>query len=126
VKSPEDPPTDPETRRLPSPQVAVGLGSFVVGDSASGSDRPILPATFVRDPDKVMKDGKVVGCSTSRVYSSYLRRMISLCVLDREIAVGTDVTVVWGNKGAAQKNIRATVVNVPFKEDKRRTDVTKL
>jgi hypothetical protein len=47
-------------------------------------------------------------------------------VLDRDVAIGAEVTVVWGNKGIAQKNIRATVVNVPFKEDKRRTDVTKL
>ena len=78
------------------------------------------------DPDKVMNDGKVVGCSSSRVYSSYLRKMISLCVLDRDVAIGSDVTVVWGNKGSAQKNIRAIVVSVPFKEDKRRIDVMKL
>lgn len=89
-----------------------------------------MPRAIVRhaiDPDKVIKDGKVVGCSTSRVYSSYLRKMISLCVIDRDLAIeGTDVMVVWGNKGTPQKNIRATVTRVPFKPDKRRTDVTRL
>jgi glycine cleavage system aminomethyltransferase T len=88
-----------------------------------------MPRSVVRhaiDPDKVLKDGKVVGCSTSRVYSTYLRRMISLCVLDKNISLGTDVNVVWGNKGAPQKSIRAKVVAVPFKEDKRRIDVSKI
>jgi vanillate/3-O-methylgallate O-demethylase len=88
-----------------------------------------MPRNIVRhaiDPDKVMHGGNVVGCSTSRVYSSNLRKMISLCVIDRNVPVGTEVTIVWGNKGSAQKNIRATAVTVPFKEDKRRIDVTKL
>jgi vanillate/3-O-methylgallate O-demethylase len=89
-----------------------------------------MPRTIVRhaiDPDQVLKDGKVVGCSTSRVYSAYLRKMISLCVIDRSLtAPGTEVVVIWGNKGGPQKEIRATVAAVPFKEDKRRIDVTRL
>ena len=89
-----------------------------------------MPRTIVRhaiDPDKVLKGGKVIGCSTSRVYSSYLRNMISLCVIDKNLTEpGTEAVVVWGNKGAAQKEIRAVVTRVPFKEDQRRIDVTKL
>jgi glycine cleavage system aminomethyltransferase T len=53
--------------------------------------------------------------------------MISLCVIDRDLTEpGTPVTVVWGDRGKPQKEIRATVSKVPFKEDRRRTDVTKL
>jgi vanillate/3-O-methylgallate O-demethylase len=89
-----------------------------------------MPRTIVRhaiDPDKVTKNSKVVGCSTSRIYSSFLRKMISLCVIDRSLTErGTEVVVVWGNKGGPQKEIRATVRAVPFKEDKRRIDVTML
>lgn len=89
-----------------------------------------MPRTIVRhaiDPDKVLKQGKVVGCSTSRVYSSYLRKMISLCVIDKHLTEpGTEVVVIWGNKGGPQKEIRALVTKVPFKEDQRRIDVTKL
>lgn len=70
-------------------------------------------------------DGKVVGCSTSRVYSAFLRKMISLCVIDRELTTpGTQVAVVWGDRGAVQREIRATVAKLPFKEDKRRIDVS--
>jgi vanillate/3-O-methylgallate O-demethylase len=95
---------------------------------------PVMPMELPRnnhkhaiDPDKVLKDGKVVGCSTSRVYSAHLRQMISLCVIDQNLtAPGTEVTVVWGDRGKPQKEIRAIVSEVPFKADRRRTDVTKL
>lgn len=89
-----------------------------------------MPRTIHRhalDPDKVLKDGTVVGCSTSRVYSAYLRQMISLCVIDKHLTQpGTEVIVVWGERGGPQKHIRATVAKLPFKEDKRRIDVSKL
>jgi hypothetical protein len=53
--------------------------------------------------------------------------MISLCVLDRaHAAPGTEVTVIWGRPGTAQREIRATVAALPFKPDRRRTDVTSL
>jgi len=78
-------------------------------------------------PDKVVKNGRVVGCSTSRVYSTHLLQMISLCVIDRDLMQpGSEVIVVWGDRETTQREIRATVTNVPFKEDKRRIDVTKL
>jgi len=99
---------------------------FRDGERLQQMDMPRNIFRHAIDPDKVLKDGKVVGCSTSRVYSTYLRRMISLCVLDKNIPLGTDVNVVWGNKGASQKSIRAKVVAVPFKEDKRRIDVSKI
>jgi hypothetical protein len=53
--------------------------------------------------------------------------MISLCVIDPAFAAaGTAVTVVWGRPGTAQREILATVSALPFKPDRRRTDVTTL
>lgn len=77
--------------------------------------------------DKVMKEGKLVGVATSRGYSFYFRQMLSLCVIDVEhSAPGTQVTVIWGQPGRPQKQIRATVAPAPYKQDRRRTDVGSL
>lgn len=78
-------------------------------------------------PDKVLKDGKIVGVSTRRGYSVYFREMLSLCTLDIELcSPGTEVIVVWGKSGKPQKHIRAKVAPAPYKKDNRRIDVTKL
>nr|BAW89545.1 berberine demethylenase [Burkholderia sp. CJ1] len=86
-----------------------------------------------RDPrgyvyaDKVMKDGKLVGMTTSRGYSAYFREMISLCVIDLDQhAPGTQVTVIWGNPGTPQREIRATVAPAPYKTDRGRVDFATL
>jgi vanillate/3-O-methylgallate O-demethylase len=77
--------------------------------------------------DKVLKDGKLVGMTSSRGYSAYFREMISLCVIDLEQHVpGTEVTVVWGNPGTPQRSIRATVRQAPFKPDRARVDLASL
>lgn len=77
--------------------------------------------------DKVMKDGKLVGLSTSRGYSYYFREMLSLCSIDVEYSQpGTEVVVVWGAPGRPQKEIRARVAPAPYKKDNRRIDVTTL
>jgi glycine cleavage system aminomethyltransferase T len=100
---------------------------FRAGPIPKQMDMPRMITRHALDPDKVMQDGKVVGCSTSRVYSAFLRRMISLCVIDRELTTpGTPVVLIWGDRGGAQREIRATVAKLPFKEDKRRMDVTNL
>jgi vanillate/3-O-methylgallate O-demethylase len=53
--------------------------------------------------------------------------MLSLCVIDVEHGEpGTDVTVVWGNPGEPQREIRAKVAAAPYKKDSRRVDVSKL
>src|SRR5206468_509191 len=77
--------------------------------------------------DKVMKDGKLVGMTSSRGYSAYFRQMISLCVIDLEHhSPGTEVTIIWGNPGTAQREIRATVARAPYKEDRARVDLNTL
>jgi vanillate/3-O-methylgallate O-demethylase len=77
--------------------------------------------------DKVMKDGKVVGVSTSRGYSYYFREMLSLCTLDVACCEpGSEVIVIWGNPGGPQKEIRAKVALAPYKTDNRKLDVRSL
>jgi vanillate/3-O-methylgallate O-demethylase len=107
--------------------VDVFAALFRQGPIPKQMDMPRMIHRHALDPDKVLLNGKVVGCSTSRVYSAFLRKTISLCVIDRELTTtGTQVVVVWGDRERSQKEIRATVASLPFKEDKRRIDVTKL
>lgn len=83
-----------------------------------------LPRRLGPSFDHVLVAGQPAGVSTGRTVSSHLRAMISLCVLDREhSAPGTEVIVVWGRPGTPQREIRATVTELPFKPDRRRTDV---
>jgi vanillate/3-O-methylgallate O-demethylase len=77
--------------------------------------------------DKVMRDGKIVGVSTSRCYSYYFREMLSLCVVDIDCcASGGPVTVVWDRPAIPQKQMRATVAPAPYQRDNRRLDVRHL
>ncbi|MET7331180.1 hypothetical protein [Nonomuraea sp. NPDC005650] len=65
--------------------------------------------------DQVLRGGAVVGMSTGRMYSWYYREMLSLGVLDSELtAPGTEVTVLWGEPGTHQKEIRAVVARYPY------------
>ena len=53
--------------------------------------------------------------------------MLSLCVIDLEHnEPGTEVTVVWGNPGTPQREIRAVVAPAPYKENRSRVDLTTL
>ncbi len=77
--------------------------------------------------DKVLRDGAVVGVSTSRGYSYTFREMLSLCVIDVDhAAIGTELDVVWGAPGGPQKTIRARVAPAPYKQDNRRLDLARL
>lgn len=77
--------------------------------------------------DRVTSDGRDVGVSTSRGYSYYFRQMLSLCVIDVAHAeIGTEVAIIWGEPGEAQKTVRATVASAPYKQDKRRVDMHKV
>ncbi len=74
--------------------------------------------------DRVEVDGKLVGTATSRGFSYFFRRMLSLATVDVEHAeTGTEVGVVWGAPGHPQKLIRAVVKSAPYKEDRSRGDL---
>lgn len=86
--------------------------------------------------DRVLIDGEDVGVATMRGYSYYFRKMLSLATIDVEHAEpGTEVTVLWGEgddlvsptvEPHRQKEITATVAPAPFKEDKRREDLSEV
>ena len=68
--------------------------------------------------DQVLKDGRAVGVSSGRQYSYYYRAMLSLCSIDvTEGELGSEVTVLWGDPGTRQKEIRATVARFPYLDE---------
>jgi vanillate/3-O-methylgallate O-demethylase len=107
--------------------IAVYAALFGSGSIPTQMEMPRMIHQHAIYPDSVMHQGRLVGCATSRVYSAYLRQMISLCVIDRQlIEPGTEVIVVWGDRAGPRCDIRATVTGLPFKEDRRRMDVSSL
>lgn len=65
--------------------------------------------------DQVLKNGKLVGVSSGRMYSYSYRKMISMCSVDMEHStLGTEVSVLWGEAGTRQKEVRATVARYPY------------
>jgi glycine cleavage system aminomethyltransferase T len=74
--------------------------------------------------DQVLKDGKLIGISSGRAYSYRYREMISLCSIAPEFSeLGTEVTVLWGDAGSHQKEIKATVSRFPFLDEGRNETV---
>lgn len=102
---------------------------FAPGDRAKYIDLPL--ANYATLPyDKVIADGRVVGLSTYTGYSANEHSMLSLGVVDTELAEpGTEVTLIWGEPPDApsrptvephvQIEIRATVGPVPYAEPAR-------
>jgi vanillate/3-O-methylgallate O-demethylase len=79
--------------------------------------------------DQVLHEGKLVGVSSGRIYSYTHRQMISLCSIDtKHGALGARVTILWGEPGARQKEIRATVARFPYLTEERneQIDVSKI
>jgi vanillate/3-O-methylgallate O-demethylase len=74
--------------------------------------------------DQVTKGGKTVGFSMFGGYSYNERSMLSLGVVDPDIAIGDDLMLVWGEEGGGtqkttverhkQVEIRVTVSAVPY------------
>jgi vanillate/3-O-methylgallate O-demethylase len=76
--------------------------------------------------DKVTGNGKTVGLSMFSGYSYNERSMLSLGVVDADVELGNEVTLVWGEEGGGTKKatverhkqieIRARVSPVPYSE----------
>jgi vanillate/3-O-methylgallate O-demethylase len=74
----------------------------------------------------VSTGGKTVGLSMFSGYSYNERSMLSLAIVDPDIAIGTEVTLVWGEEGGGSKKttverhkqleIRAIVSPCPYSE----------
>jgi vanillate/3-O-methylgallate O-demethylase len=106
--------------------VAEAIGSlFEKGDPAKYIDIPL--SNYSTWPnDKVLRDGEMVGVSTFSGYSFNERSYLSLAVVDSDVDIGTEVTLVWGeeNGGSSkpvverhrQAEIRAIVSPCPYSE----------
>jgi vanillate/3-O-methylgallate O-demethylase len=74
--------------------------------------------------DMIQREGKTVGLSMFGGYSFNERSMLSLGIVDADVAVGTEVTLIWGEEGGGTKKttverhkplaIRAIVSPVPY------------
>jgi glycine cleavage system aminomethyltransferase T len=70
------------------------------------------------------KEGKQIGMSTGREFSTYYKKVISLCTMDiDEKELGNEVYVLYGDSGTRQKKIRAKVARFPYFNEGRNQDV---
>jgi vanillate/3-O-methylgallate O-demethylase len=106
--------------------VANAMGTlFEGGEPAKYIDIPL--SNYATWPnDKVLRDGAMVGVSTFSGYSYNERSYLSLAVVDADVEIGTEVTLVWGEEGGGsakpvverhvQTEIRAVVSPCPYSE----------
>ncbi len=106
--------------------VARAMGTlFKKGDAAKYIDLPL--SNYSTWPyDKLLVDGEMVGVSTFSGYSYNERSMLSLAIVDVDVELGNEVTLVWGEEdgGSAkpvverhvQTEIRAIVSPCPYSE----------
>lgn len=74
--------------------------------------------------DRVEIDGNLVGVTTSRGFSYWFRKTLSLATIDIDRAApGTPVEIVWGNPGDRVKRIRGLVAPAPYKTPRSRADL---
>jgi vanillate/3-O-methylgallate O-demethylase len=95
------------------------------GDHYKYIDLPLSNYTSA-SYDRVTRGGKTVGLSMFSGYSYNERSMLSLAVVDPEVAIGAEVTLVWGEEGGGSKKttverhkqleIRAIVSPCPYSE----------
>jgi vanillate/3-O-methylgallate O-demethylase len=106
--------------------VARAMGTlFKVGDPAKYIDLPL--SNYATWPyDQVKRAGRLVGLSTFSGYSFNERSMLSLAMVDVDVELGTEVTLVWGEPDGGsskpvverhvQMEIRAIVGPCPYSE----------
>jgi len=103
--------------------VKVYQSMFEDGDIYKYIDMPLSNYTSATY-DKVLRGGKVVGISMFSGYSYNERSMLSLGVVDPEIEIGDEATLVWGEEGGGsqkttverhkQTEIRVKVSPAPY------------
>ena len=106
--------------------VARAIGTlFEKGDPAKYIDIPL--SNYATWPyDKLLRDGELVGVSTFSGYSYNERSYLSLAMVDVDVELGTEVTLVWGEEDGGsskpvverhvQTEIRAIVSPAPYSE----------
>jgi len=96
---------------------------FQPGDNFKYIDLPLSNYTSATY-DRIMSGGKMVGLSMFGGYSYNERSMLSLGMVDPDVELGSEVTLVWGEEGGGsrkstverhrQAEIRAVVSPVPY------------
>ncbi len=81
--------------------------------------------------DRIVRDGEIVGASMFAGYSYNERAMLSLGIADPDVAIGDEVTLVWGEEDGGsgkttverheQIEIRAVVSPTPYSQVARET-----
>jgi vanillate/3-O-methylgallate O-demethylase len=104
---------------------------FDEGDPYKFIELPLSNYTSASYDKLVGKGGKVKGLSMFSGYSYNERSMLSLGVVDPDVEIGTELTLVWGeeNRGSKkttverhkQAEIRAIVSPVPYSKVARET-----
>jgi len=103
---------------------------FSKGEPAKYIDLPL--SNYSTWPyDKLLLHGEDVGVSTFSGFSYNERSMLSLAIVDVDVELGTEVTLVWGEEGGGsakpvverhvQTEIRAIVSPCPYSEVARTT-----
>jgi vanillate/3-O-methylgallate O-demethylase len=98
---------------------------FEPGDPAKYIDLPL--SNYATWPyDKIVKGDEFVGLSTFSGYSFNERSMLSLAIVDLDVELGNEVTLIWGEEGGGsskpvvehhrQTEIRAIVSPCPYSE----------
>jgi vanillate/3-O-methylgallate O-demethylase len=106
--------------------VARAMGTlFEKGNPGKYIDLPL--SNYATWPyDRVTMDDEVVGISTFSGYSYNERSMLSLAIVDDDVAIGNEVVLLWGEEGGGtdrpvverheQVEIRAVVSPCPYSE----------
>lgn len=99
--------------------------AFEPGTPAKAMELPYI-AYATWQYDTVLAGGSPVGVSTAAGYTYNERKMLSLAVVDDEVAEGSQVSVIWGEADGGsskpqverhvQTEIRATVARVPYSD----------
>jgi vanillate/3-O-methylgallate O-demethylase len=104
---------------------------FEQGDPYKFIDLPISNYASSSYDKVVAKGGKTVGLSMFAGYSYNERSVLSLGVVDHDVEIGTELTLVWGEEGGGTKKptverhkqmeVRAVVSPVPYSKVARET-----
>jgi vanillate/3-O-methylgallate O-demethylase len=104
---------------------------FEPGDPYKFIDLPISNYASSSYDKVVAKGGKTVGLSLFAGYSYNERSVLSLGVVDHDVEIGTELTLVWGEEGGGTKKptaerhkqmeVRAVVSPVPYSKVARET-----
>ena len=76
-------------------------------------DLPLSNYTSASCDKIVGKGGKTVGMSMFSGYSYNERSMLSLGVVDPDVAIGTELTLVWGEEGGGSKKPPSNATGKP-------------